>query len=114
MVAQAFVPDRGDIIWLSFSPQTGREQAGTRPALVLSPKSYNKKVGLGIFCPITSKEKGYPFEVVLPDHLSTKGVVLTDQIRSLDWRNRNAKFIEKCPASTLIEIQGLLELLIFE
>lgn len=114
MVAEAYVPGRGDIIWLSFNPQAGKEQAGTRPALVLSPKLYNKKVGLGIFCPISSKEKGYPFEVVLPDHLNTEGVVLTDQIRSLDWRSRNAKFVEKCPASILIEIQDLLEVLIFE
>ncbi|MEX0844932.1 MAG: endoribonuclease MazF [Balneolaceae bacterium] len=114
MVAQKYSPERGDIIWLSFSPQSGREQAGKRPALVLSPKSYNQKVGLGIFCPITSKVKKYPFEVLLPGSLNTKGVILSDQIRSLDWRKRNAEFIEKCPESIIQKTISLLEVLLIE
>ncbi len=85
-------PNRGDIVWLNFTPQAGHEQAGRRPALILSPQSYNSKVGLAILCPITSKKKGYPFEVQIPDGLSVSGVVLSDQAKSMDWRVRNAEF----------------------
>ena len=92
----AFVPDRGHLIWLTFNPQAGHEQAGRRPALVLSPASYNSKVGLLIACPITSQSKGYPFEVALPAGLPVSGVILADQLRSLDWRAREAALI--CPA----------------
>ena len=91
-----YTPDRGDIVWLRFNPQAGHEQAGRRPALVLSPKAYNRKVGLALFCPITSHIKGYPFEVVLPKGLKAKGAVLCDQIKSLDWRVRKATRL--CPA----------------
>lgn len=91
-----YTPDRGDIVWLEFTPQTGREQLGRRPALVISPRSYNRKVGLALFCPITSSVKGYPFEVVLPAGLEAQGAVLCDQIKSLDWRQRKAKAL--CPA----------------
>ena len=79
-------PERGALIWLTFKPQSGREQAGRRPALVVSPSAYNSKVGLALVCPITSKVKGYPFEVPLPDGGPVQGVVLADQLRSLDWR----------------------------
>ena len=82
-------------MWLEFTPQAGSEQRGRRPALVISPKTYNEKVGLALFCPITSKIKGYPFEVLLPDGCSVGGVVLSDQLKSLDWRTRKAKFIER-------------------
>lgn len=92
MVAN-YIPDRGDLVWLNFNPQTGREQSGKRPALVISHKKYNKAVGLGIFCPITSKIKGYPFEVLLPENCGIDGVVLSDQVKSFDWRNRQATFI---------------------
>ena len=91
-----YVPDRGDIVWLSFQPQAGREQAGRRPALILSPASYNGKVGLALACPITSRVKGYPFEVRLPKGLAVSGVVLSDHVTSLDWRAREAEFA--CPA----------------
>ena len=91
----SYVPDRGDMVWLEFTPQAGSEQRGRRPALVISPKAYNGKVGLALFCPITSKIKGYPFEVLLPDGCSVGGVVLSDQLKSLDWRTRKAKFIER-------------------
>lgn len=92
------VPCRGDIVWVSMSPRLGHEQAGRRPALVLSPESYNAKVGLAILCPITGHVKGYPFEVAIPEGLQVAGVVLSDQIRSVDWREREAEFI--CPAPT--------------
>ena len=91
----SYVPDRGDLVWLEFTPQAGSEQRGRRPALVLSPKIYNGKVGLALFCPVTSKIKGYPFEVDLPDGTAVSGVVLSDQLKSLDWRSRKVKFIER-------------------
>ena len=91
----SYVPDRGDLVWLEFTPQAGSEQRGRRPALVLSPKSYNGKVGLALFCPLTSKVKGYPFEVKLPEVYAVSGVVLSDQLKSLDWRSRRVEFIER-------------------
>ncbi len=94
----SYAPDRGDIIWLHFTPQAGHEQAGRRPALVISPVAYNRRVGLALVCPITSNMKGYPFEVELPDGLNAKGAVLCDQLRSLDWRARKAERF--CPAPT--------------
>jgi mRNA interferase MazF len=97
----SYVPDRGDLVWLEFTPQAGSEQSGRRPALVLSPKAYNGKVGLALFCPVTSKIKGYPFEVQLPNELSVSGVVLSDQIKSLDWRLRKVKFIERPPSDVI-------------
>ena len=94
MVAEDYVPRRGDAVWLHFDPQTGHEQAGRRPALVLSPESYNGRVGLAILCPITSQVKGYPFEVALPAGSPISGVVLSDQVKSLDWRARRANLIQ--------------------
>jgi len=91
----SYVPDRGDLVWLEFTPQAGSEQRGRRPALVLSPKAYNGKAGLALFCPLTSKVKGYPFEVELPDGYAVSGVVLSDQLKSLDWRSRKVRFIER-------------------
>lgn len=110
---KAYTPDRGDIVWLSFASQSGREQSGRRPALVLSPKSYNGKVGLMIACPITGKVKGYPFEVVLPPELPVKGAVLSDQVKSLDWRARKAEKIGVLPAALLNETLGKLGALLF-
>ena len=96
MVGQetAYVPKRGDIIKLSFSPQSGREQAGYRPALVISPQPYNRVSHFVLACPITSQIKGWKFEVILPQGMKTSGVILSDQIRVLDWQVRKAKFIE--------------------
>src|SRR5216117_3659434 len=91
----AYVPDRGDIIWLELDPQSGREQAGRRPCLVLSPALYNGKTGLAILCPITNQAKSYPFEVPLSDGITTTGVILADHIKSLDWQVRKAKFRER-------------------
>ena len=96
-----YVPDRGDLVWLEFTPQAGSEQRGRRPALVLSPKAYNGKVGLALFCPVTSKIKGYPFEVRLPDKSAVSGVVLSDQLKSLDWRSRKVKFIERASSDVM-------------
>jgi mRNA interferase MazF len=100
----AYIPERGDIVWLTFNPQAGSEQAGRRPAIVLSPSSYNGKVGLAIFCPITNQRKGYPFEVVLPEELPITGVVLSDQVKSLDWRSRNAQLAAQAPPEVIIEV----------
>ena len=97
-------PKRGDIVWLTFTPQAGREQAGHRPALVLSPETYNRKVGLALVCPITSQVKGYPFEVPLPDGLEVQGVVLADQLKSMDWKARRARVFATVPAATLAEV----------
>src|SRR5665213_3523903 len=100
---QYYIPAKGDLIWLEFNPQAGHEQSGLRPALVISPASYNGAVGLALICPITSKIKGYPFEVLLPKTLKIKGAVLSDQVKSLDWRQRKAKFISKAPAGVVNE-----------
>ncbi len=105
-------PERGDIILLSFEPQRGREQTDKRPALVLSPHSYNTKTGLAVLCPITSQAKGYPFEIGLPSFLKTKGVILVDQVKSLDWQTREARILERVPSSVLVDTLSKLSLLI--
>ncbi len=103
----AYIPDRGDVVWLDFDPQLGLEQAGKRPALVFSPGDYNQRIGLGLFFPITSQVKGYPFEVRV--HLGKiDGVVLADQIKNLDWRARRVEFIEKAPQEILEEVKEKL------
>jgi mRNA interferase MazF len=104
VTARGFVPDRGDVVWLTMNPQAGHEQAGRRPAVTLSPATYNGRVGLGLFCPVTSQVKGYPFEVILPVRLKVAGAVLADQLRSLDWRARKATLICRLPAGTVDEI----------
>lgn len=100
----AYVPERGDVVWLEFNPQAGSEQAGHRPALVISPKSYNRKVGLALVCPITSRVKGYPFEVEVPQGLRAKGAILCDQIKSLDWRARRATRLGSVPNPVMQEV----------
>jgi len=107
-----YVPDRGDIIWLEFDPQKGHEQKGRRPGIVLSKKEYNQKSNLAIICPITSKIKDYPFEVRINSII--QGVILSDQIRSIDWKSRNAAFIEKIPEEILKEILENIDLLLNE
>ncbi len=102
MVVSQYIPDRGDIIWIDFDPQAGREQSWRRPALVLSHKKYNERAELAIICPITSKAKPYPFVVHLPeDLLSKSSYVLSDQIKSVDWVRRNAIFLARAPASSV-------------
>ena len=100
------MPSRGDLIWLQFNPQAGHEQAGHRPAVVISPSSYNRRVGLALCCPVTSQVKGYPFEVLLPPGLGVEGAILSDQIKSLDWRVRKARRIGNLPAEVLQETVG--------
>ena len=105
-------PERGDVVWITMAPSVGHEQSGRRPALVLSPGSYNIKVGLAILCPITSQVKGYPFEVELPDGLPVQGVILSDQAKSLDWRSRNAEFLCSIPPESVTAVLQRLETLI--
>lgn len=108
----SYVPDHGDVVWLDFNPQAGREQANRRPALVLSPAAYNGKVRLALVCPITTKVKGYPFEVAIPEGLAISGVVLADQVKSLDWRVRNAEFICKLLSTVISEAIAKLKALL--
>jgi len=110
----SYVPRRGDLVWLSFDPQAGHEQAGRRPAFVLSPETYNRKTGLFLACPVTSKVKGYPFEVPLPDGPDVKGVILADQIKSLDWKARRAEFAPSTSDSVVNEVVSLVLPLIDE
>ena len=105
MVARGYVPEAGDVVWLDFSPQAGHEQAGRRPAVVLSPRIYNQKAGLAVLCPITSQVKGYPFEVAMPAGLSFRGVILADQLKSLDWRQRRAEKSGKIPPAILDQVR---------
>ena len=99
-----YVPERGDVVWLDFDPQAGREQAKRRPAVVLSPAAYNGRTSLALCCPVTSQVKGYPFEVALPAGRKVQGVVLADQVRSLDWRARNAAYLDVLPAPALAQV----------
>ena len=112
MTPAEYVPDRGDAIWISLNPQAGHEQAGRRPALVLSPAAYNGRVGLALLCPITNQVKGYPFEVRVPCGLAVTGVVLADQVKSLDWRARQADFIAALPETVVAEVLQKLRTLL--
>jgi len=113
MVGQdPYVPRRGDVVWISLNPQAGREQAGRRPALVLSPQAYNSKVGLALLCPITTQAKGYPFEVAVPSGLPVSGVVLSDHVRSLDWRARRAEWACSLPPPATAEVLAKLQTLL--
>lgn len=109
----SYVPSRGDIVWLNFTPQAGHEQMGTRPALVISPEKYNKKTGLAICCPITSNIKGYPFEVGISGK-KINGVVLSDHLKNLDWKARKAKFIEKAPKDVIEQCSMKISVLIIQ
>ncbi len=100
----AYCPKRGDVVWISFNPQAGHEQAGHRLALVLSPESYNRKVGLAILCPLTNQIKGYPFEVLIPAGLKASGAALSDQVKSMDWHMRGATFLCRVPEETVQEV----------
>ena len=104
VIPGAYVPKRGDLVWISLDPQARHEQLGRRPAAVLSPEAYNRKVGLAIFCPVTNQIKGYPFEVLIPRGLPVTGAVLSDQAKSLDWRARNVERICALPELALREV----------
>jgi mRNA interferase MazF len=110
----AYIPERGDAVWITLDPQAGHEQAGRRPALVLSPSAYNGRVGLAWLCPITRQAKGYPFEVPLPEGLSLTGVVGADQVKSLDWRARKASRIGTVPEEVVAEVVRRLQTLLGE
>ena len=112
MVTRAYVPDAGDIVWLTFDPQAGHEQRGRRPALILSPRIYNAKARLAIACPITSQAKGYPFEVPLPRIGTIDGVVLADHVKNLDWQARRVIFEAKAPADVLTDVRERLRALL--
>jgi mRNA interferase MazF len=105
VVASEYVPDAGDLIWLDFTPQAGREQAGRRPAVVLSPRSYNEKTSLAVVCPVTSHAKGYPFEVPVPSGQPIKGVILSDHLKNLDWRQRKARKAGRIADSLLAQVR---------
>lgn len=107
-----YVPRRGDVVRMEFDPQAGHEQSGHRPAIVVSPDAYNAKVGLALFCPITSQVKGYPYEVAIPTNPKVRGVVLADQVKSLDWQARKAKRITELPASVVKEVLGKIATLV--
>jgi mRNA interferase MazF len=106
----AYIPQKGDLVWLNFNPQTGHEQSGRRPAIVVSNAKYNEKTGLALFCPITSREKSYPFEVKIRNS-KIEGCILSDQIKSLDWKARYVEFINKVEADTLQETLLKIQLL---
>lgn len=110
-MVKPYSPNRGDIVWLDFTPQSGHEQRGRRPALVVSRKEYNQKIGLALFCPITSKDKGYPFEVRIAGK-KISGCVLSDQVKSLDWTVRNVEYIEKSAPGVVDEVIERIELMI--
>ena len=111
-MVSGYVPDAGHLIKIDFDPRTGHEQSGWRPAIVLSPASYNRPTGLAIVAPITNQKKGYPFEVPLPAGLKLSGVVLSDAIKNVDWRARNARFVEVAPKVILRAVQERLALLL--
>jgi mRNA interferase MazF len=110
----AYIPRRGDAVWITLFPQAGHEQSGRRPAVVLSPEAYNAKAGLALLCPVTSQVKGYPWEVRIPDGLAISGVVLADQVKSLDWRSRSAVRICTLPETAIGEILGKLGTLLHD
>ena len=114
MSEKKYLPERGDIVWISLNPQAGHVQAGRRPALILSPSAYNSKVGLAILCPITNQVKGYPFEVIIPANLEVTGAILSDQVKNLDWKTRKAEFKCKVPQhvtrETLAKLNALLKI----
>ena len=112
MVARNYVPDAGDLVWLTFDPQAGHEQRGRRPALILSPRAYNAKARLAIACPITTHAKGYPFEVALPDDGKVAGVVLSDHVKSLDWNARRVEFAETAPVDVVTDVREKLRALL--
>src|SRR6266508_3585244 len=108
----SYIPERGDAVWITLNPQAGHEQAGRRPAVIFSPAAYNGRGGLAILCPITNQIKGYTFEVVLPAGLAVTGAILSDQVKSLDWRARNAIFICSLPSTTITEVLQKLNTLV--
>jgi mRNA interferase MazF len=112
VVARNYVPDAGDLVWLTFDPQAGHEQRGRRPALILSPRAYNAKARVAIACPITSQAKGYPFEVLLPHDAKVTGVVLADHVKNLDWNARQVEFAGTAPIEIVTDVREKLRVLL--
>jgi mRNA interferase MazF len=112
MVSPGFVPKRGDLVWVDMNPRVGHEQAGRRPAVVISPELYNRKAGLALVCPITSKKKGYPFETSIPAGLPIQGVILSDQVKNVDWNARKMDPAGQLDSATLLEVISKLRTLI--
>ena len=112
MVVRAYVPDAGDVVWLTFDPQAGHEQRGRRPALIVSPRAYNAKARMAVASPITSHVKGYPFEVPLANTGTITGVILADHVKNLDWQARKVAFQAKAPADVLSEVRERLRALL--
>lgn len=110
-MARVYVPDAGDVVWLAFDPQAGHEQAGHRPALVMSPASYNSKVGLMVCCPMSTKIKGHPFEVVMQVD-GVECAVLSDQVKSLDWKVRAAKKKAVVTADAMLHVKAKIKALL--
>lgn len=106
------IPDRGDVVWVDFNPEAELEKKDQRPAFVLSPKEYNVKVGLALFCSVTRDSKGYPFEVELPEGLAVEGVILSDHVNSLDWKARQVGFICSLPKMVVEEVLAKLDALL--
>ena len=111
-MTRGYVPDAGDLVWLTFDPQTGREQRGRRPAVILSPRAYNERTQLAIACPITSKVKGYAFEVTVTSDSGIEGVILADHLKSLDWKERRAEFAGRLAADAVVEVRERIRPLI--
>ena len=114
MAAKSYVPDRGDFIWIDLNPRMGHEQSGRRPAVVLSPKSYNRKTGLCVICPATRQSKGYAFEVEQTSPRGDVGVILADHVRNVDWQLRKAQFICRVSADVLDDVIDKLSALIID
>ncbi|MGB7763212.1 MAG: endoribonuclease MazF [Bryobacteraceae bacterium] len=107
-MSAGYVPETGDLVWLTFDPQAGRERAGRRPALVLSPRTYNSRSGLALVCPVTNQAKGYPFEVAVPASDGAIGVILADHVKSVDWKARRVKKVGRCPTEVVDEVRARL------
>ena len=114
MAGSGYLPSRGDLVWIDLNPRTGSEQAGHRPALILSPRTYNRKTGLCVLCPLTRQVKGYAFEVPLPSIRDVEGVVLADQIRTVDWRRRGVRFLRPGPQELVDEVVARIHALIID
>ncbi|MGH9521705.1 MAG: endoribonuclease MazF [Terriglobales bacterium] len=112
MVRARATPDAGDLVWLDFDPAAGREQAGRRPAIVLSPAAYNRKTSLAVVAPVTTHSKGYPFEVALPPNSKIRGVVLCDHLKSIDWQQRRAEYADTAPEQVMVEMREKLGVLL--
>lgn len=110
----AYIPEKGDFVILSFDPQSGHEQKGRRPAMVISNKLFNKHTGLAIVCPITNTSRGIPFHVSVPPQSSLTGFIMVEQVKSVDFASRQIKFVEKAPVETVMNVLGILDAAVYQ